>query len=136
MERKHALQQEEERRQEQERIKEAERLRERERERVDPKKIAAQKQAIEKRRLEIAKKGEQKGSTMGAKLRSANNTVSFKVVPVQRIANSCLGTSHGTRKDVATSPPSPGRDGYRKTSFESQYSRKCKCECITKRTLY
>ncbi|KAI9772792.1 MAG: hypothetical protein M1839_002293 [Geoglossum umbratile] len=72
MERKHAAQQEEERRQEQERIREAERLRERER--IDPKKITAQKQAIERRRLEIAKKGEQKNSTMGAKLRSANNS--------------------------------------------------------------
>ncbi|KAH0553194.1 hypothetical protein GP486_006629 [Trichoglossum hirsutum] len=72
MERKHASQQEEQRRQE-EQIREAER--QRERERVDSKKITAQKQAIERRRLENAKKGEQKSSTMGAKLRSANNTV-------------------------------------------------------------
>ena len=85
MERKQAAQHEEERRQDLERLKEAERLRERDR--VDPKKVTAHKQAIEKRRLEIAKKAEQKSSAMGGKLRSANNQVQFHVASDRVIAD-------------------------------------------------
>jgi hypothetical protein len=79
----------------------------RERERVDSKKVAAQKQAIERRRLEIAKKGEQKGSIMGAKLRSANNNVGFEVIFIRVIADIVQGTPRGTGKNAATSASPP-----------------------------
>ena len=74
MERKRAAQQEEARRQEQQHRQEMERQRERERSTAaeDPRKLA-QKQAIEKRRLELGKKDQQRNPQ-----RMTNDLVSFE----------------------------------------------------------
>lgn len=74
MERKRAAQQEEARRQQEQQRQEIERQRERERTTAaeDPRKLA-QKQAIEKRRLELGKKDQQRNPQQ-----TTNDLVSFK----------------------------------------------------------
>lgn len=83
MERKRAAQQEETRRQQEQQRQDLERQRERERTTAaeDPRKLA-QKQAIEKRRLELGKKDQQRNPQ-----RTTNDLVSFNILILDLVNN-------------------------------------------------